>query len=284
MIIKAGKKILELKINETYNIENLYHPENSYSFKIAEIDALPNSIFPINSNKKILNLYFRLIKKSELIGNILLIQEGLRIPKEIEEESGEYHILKQYQFSRYSAINEGSYVTESNLKRIMSTNTERFKNCLKEKLVLAEDALKIEAIYDSSKSICQGGVYFATPKQEYENVNLKFLLAIINSKLLNAFYNSLYAGMHMGGGYMRYRTSFLNKLPCVIPISLIQNKIIQEVETMLLLNKEKQQTNLPDKLEQVQSRIQYTDDKINKLVYELYGLSEEEIGIVEGVN
>jgi hypothetical protein len=26
----------------------------------------------------------------------------------------------------------------------------------------------------------------------------------------------------------------------------------------------------------------YTDEKINKLVYELYGLSEEEIGIVEG--
>ena len=30
-------------------------------------------------------------------------------------------------------------------------------------------------------------------------------------------------------------------------------------------------------------RIEYTDEKINKLVFELYGLNEEEVGIVEGV-
>jgi len=42
-----------------------------------------------------------------------------------------------------------------------------------------------------------------------------------------------------------------------------------------------QQTHLPDKLEQLKARIRYTDDKINKLVYSLYGLSEEEIKIIE---
>ena len=31
-----------------------------------------------------------------------------------------------------------------------------------------------------------------------------------------------------------------------------------------------------------QARIKYTDEKINQLVIELYGLSEEEVGIVEG--
>ena len=51
---------------------------------------------------------------------------------------------------------------------------------------------------------------------------------------------------------------------------------------MLQLQKEKQQTNLPDKLDQLNTRIKYTDDKINKLVYGLYGLSEDEIKIVEG--
>ncbi len=51
---------------------------------------------------------------------------------------------------------------------------------------------------------------------------------------------------------------------------------------MLTLNKEKQQTTLSEKQEQLQHRIHYTDDKINKLVYELYGLTEEEINIIEG--
>ena len=52
---------------------------------------------------------------------------------------------------------------------------------------------------------------------------------------------------------------------------------------MLQLQREKQQTNLSDKLNQLEARIKYTDDKINQLVFELYGLSEEEAGIVENV-
>jgi hypothetical protein len=46
---------------------------------------------------------------------------------------------------------------------------------------------------------------------------------------------------------------------------------------------EKQQTTLPDKLEQLKTSTEYTDEKINKLVFELYGLGEEDRRIVEGV-
>jgi hypothetical protein len=53
---------------------------------------------------------------------------------------------------------------------------------------------------------------------------------------------------------------------------------------MLQLQKEKQQTTLPDKPDQLKIRIEYTDEKINKLVFELYGLGEEERRIVEGKN
>jgi hypothetical protein len=40
----------------------------------------------------------------------------------------------------------------------------------------------------------------------------------------------------------------------------------------LQLQKEKKQTTLPYKLDQLNTRIEYTDEKINKLVFELYGL------------
>ena len=46
------------------------------------------------------------------------------------------------------------------------------------------------------------------------------------------------------------------------------------------MHKEKQQTNLQDKLNQLEARINHTDDKINQLAFELYGLGEEERGIV----
>jgi hypothetical protein len=70
------------------------------------------------------------------------------------------------------------------------------------------------------------------------------------------------------------------------PIPAIDKKMDKEivhlVETMLQLQKEKQQTSLPDKLNLLEARIKYTDEKINQLVFELYGLGEEERRIVEG--
>ena len=39
---------------------------------------------------------------------------------------------------------------------------------------------------------------------------------------------------------------------------------------------------LPQEKEMIQRQIQATDEQIDRLVYELYGLTEEEIKIVEG--
>lgn len=51
---------------------------------------------------------------------------------------------------------------------------------------------------------------------------------------------------------------------------------------MLQLQQQKQSTILPDHVQQLEQRITYTDDKINEKVYGLYGLSKEEVGVVEG--
>ena len=51
---------------------------------------------------------------------------------------------------------------------------------------------------------------------------------------------------------------------------------------MLQLQQQKQSSTLPDQMQQLEQRIGYTDDKINEKVYTLYGLSEEEVRVVEG--
>jgi hypothetical protein len=50
---------------------------------------------------------------------------------------------------------------------------------------------------------------------------------------------------------------------------------------MLQLNREISSAVLPEKKEQLKARLDYTDKRINALVYQLYGLSPEEITIVE---
>jgi hypothetical protein len=51
--------------------------------------------------------------------------------------------------------------------------------------------------------------------------------------------------------------------------------------SLLQLNKEKQSTKLESQIEQLQSRIDFHEDKINQAVFQLYGLTKDEIKIIE---
>jgi len=51
---------------------------------------------------------------------------------------------------------------------------------------------------------------------------------------------------------------------------------------MLAMNKELPQAKTPQGRTQLERQIAHTDSEIDRLVYELYGLSEEEITLIDG--
>lgn len=115
-------------------------------------------------------------------------------------------------------------------------------------------------------------------------LSIKYLLALMNSNLMN-FYH--------GHKYLDLSKNLFQKIliqNCKkFPIKTIKNKdelkIFQEIEKLvdliIHLNEELQTTKVPSKTEQLQTRINHTDKRINQLVYELYGLTHEEIAMVE---
>jgi hypothetical protein len=58
--------------------------------------------------------------------------------------------------------------------------------------------------------------------------------------------------------------------------------MVELVDRMLDLHKRLDAATLPNDKTQIQRQIVATDREIDKLVYELYGLTDEEIRIVEG--
>jgi hypothetical protein len=106
-----------------------------------------------------------------------------------------------------------------------------------------------------------------------------YILGIINSKACDYFLKSIASTKQ--GGYFEYKPMYVSRLPIPKVDKITHDEIVRLVDTMLALNKEKQQTTLPEKLEALQHRIQYTDAKINQLVYQLYGLTEAEIALIE---
>ena len=82
----------------------------------------------------------------------------------------------------------------------------------------------------------------------------------------------------MRGGFIELRTFEIKD----IPIKIIQQQpFIKLVDQMLSLNKELQKTRTEADRQIIQRQITATDKQIDRLVYDLYGLTEEEIKIVE---
>jgi hypothetical protein len=59
-------------------------------------------------------------------------------------------------------------------------------------------------------------------------------------------------------------------------------RMVALVEQMLHLHQRLAEARLPQEKTMLQRQIEATDGQIDRLVYELYGLTEEEIGTVEG--
>ncbi|GAB1441935.1 hypothetical protein MASR2M39_07700 [Ignavibacteriales bacterium] len=113
--------------------------------------------------------------------------------------------------------------------------------------------------------------------------NLKYLNGVLSSKLLEWYLESELR--LLGKRSIQYSKQYMEQIP-IPTIEMVEtelvNLIISLVDQLLQLNKEKQVTSLHSKVDQIQGKIDYCEDKINKIVYELYGLTEEEIKIVEG--
>ncbi len=133
-------------------------------------------------------------------------------------------------------------------------------------------------VWDENGCYCNNSIWIIPQ-------NDKYLLAILNSSL-GWYMISTYCTKIQNGYQLIYKY-FEKLLIKNIDFSIQEeksnhDKIINQVDQLLQLNQEKQDCKLESRLNQIQSKIDYCEDRINAIVYELYGLTEEEIKIVEG--
>ncbi len=110
-------------------------------------------------------------------------------------------------------------------------------------------------------------------------INLKYLSALLNSKLI-AFWLK-HRGKMQGNIYQVDKEPILGIPIFDTPNEAVKEQIIKHVDHLLKLNKDLQSEILPNRIEQIQLRISHSEDRINEMVYELYGLIEKEIEIIE---
>jgi hypothetical protein len=143
--------------------------------------------------------------------------------------------------------------------------------------VITED--EIIVAYDPNKIFVTDGLYIFGVK----NINIKFLMGILNSSLFIFLYRLL--TMEKGRVLAQVKPTALSKMPIVVINETdktelsIREEIIKNVESLETLYPKLYQINVGK--EQLQARIDYHTAKINEIVFRLYGLSEDEIDKVK---
>ncbi len=149
----------------------------------------------------------------------------------------------------------------------------------KTKIIFPDISSKPNFTLDCNSNFSGNTTYFI-PKSD------KYLLGILNSGLMSHYFSSTLALIR--GGYMRFFTQYIMDIPIRTinfsdPIDKARHdKMVTLVERMLALHMQKADVKTDHEKNLVERQIEATDKQIDALVYELYGLTEEEILIVEG--
>jgi hypothetical protein len=153
------------------------------------------------------------------------------------------------------------------------------------KILIPDIADRAQFALDENGEYAFTSGYGITLKSDF-GLSPKYILGLLNSKLLEFYLKRISTPMQ--NGFFRFFTQFIEKLP-IYPIDFsdsrekaVHGRLVSLVEQMLDLHKRLLSTRTPQEKEMLSRQVAATDQSIDKLVYQLYGLTEEEIKIVEG--
>ncbi|MDQ7816202.1 MAG: TaqI-like C-terminal specificity domain-containing protein [Melioribacteraceae bacterium] len=181
----------------------------------------------------------------------------------------------------------------TNLRKKYKTNPTYWYSCHRgrsiidfemKRIISQEISLGCNMTIDVNNYYHNTTVYSLTPNINSKE-NIFYWLAVLNSRLMWWFLSN--TGNVLRGGYFRFKTNYLKPFPIRqinfknVTETNIHEKVVDLVINILRLNNIQSLVNTPQEKESLQRQIDATDSQIDRLVYELYGLTEEEIKIVE---
>jgi hypothetical protein len=153
---------------------------------------------------------------------------------------------------------------------------------LQDKIFLRQTSSDIKATLDTEKYYCQNSVFIIFS----ETINLRFLLGILNSKVIDFIYKL--NNPQTGKTFAEIKPSVIKLLPIPnLDISKKSDKekhdnLVSLVDKMLDLKKKEAAEMSQHQKTVITRQIDAVDKAIDTAVYELYNLTEDEIKVVEG--
>jgi len=270
--------------------------------KQVSLEKYKKSWSPIFSCTEDANFLERIIKKSKPLKEFLNVHgaatvseayELKKVIKDLRDEEDYFKFINTGTIDRYISLWEKEktrYIKSSYLKPIVLKEAlekflpKRYEIAKKKKVIVAGMSKKIECFLDErgeylpgkSTTIIEGG----------DADLLKFILAILNSKLLTFVYKNIFKSLSLEGGYLRIGVPQIKELPILFDKSK-SLEIIKKTDEIIELSKKLQKLDsfLDEKeYKGIEEEIKKTNKDLDVMVYKLYGFKGEEIKIVESTN
>jgi hypothetical protein len=191
-----------------------------------------------------------------------------------------YLLSHKKELSQRNEVNKGLYVWYR-----LERPREKFVFDAKEKLVVPYRAETNRFAFDDQQSFNDGGGSYAIILKDNINLNLKYVLGILNSDLMNWYYGFIGKPKGKMREYFNIPMSKIpiHKIDFSNPAEKAQHdKLVALVDNMLELQKKYHETRMERDKELYERQIKVVDAQIDRLVYDLYGLTEREVKVVEG--
>jgi adenine-specific DNA-methyltransferase len=259
--------------------------------KIAKINLVPKRIWQqeklcriiMGVDTKIIDLINKLEsqgvlfeERCEIIWGIKPYQTGYGFPKQTKEmiENRVYHspisidetwkpLLVGTNINSYSINKENIQYIKYGKNLMYPSNQIKMEN---PKILIRQTSDKIRGYYDDEKFYCQNSLFIITS----DSIDLKYLLALLNSQLINFYYGI--KNPQKGKVFAEIKPSVIKEIPIVLDINQSDFRYIKLLVDQILTAKKSDKNADTIALEK----------EIDKMVYQLYELTEEEITIVEG--
>ena len=232
---------------------------NSERFKKAK-----NYAFSIDSNDFIESMFEGATPLKELcnINQAIALKGDKSISVKDNYEDGYYRLLDGRNIGKYAINWTGKYLDYS-LDRIHSCKRKDIFEA-SEKLLFRRVSSTLIATYDDEQFFALNTLVVITPKKK--NINLKYILALFNSKLMNYIYRNKFKSTKTVFSEIQARS--VGELP--IRESSLSEEIVVLVNEII----KKKHTDFNADCSELEK-------KIDDMVYRIYDVSDDQIQIIE---
>ena len=226
-----------------------------------------NYVFNIYSNKLVDRIFDRQDYKT--LGELCNVNQGIALKGDKSlslrdsNESGTYcKLLDGRNINKYS-IDWGGVFLDYDVNRIHSCKRKDIFET-DEKLLFRRVSKSLIFTYDTNKYYALNTIVVVNKKEEV-NINIKFLLALMNSKLMGYLYSNKFKSTKKIFSEIQARS--IKDMPILFSTSTSFVKYVDRILTL--------------KNDNPKASTKPLEEKIDQLVYQLYDLTDEEIAIVE---